>query len=240
MAMYGTLLGAVRGNDHLPHTRDVDLVVVSNDWARIAEELSRRTFGGGRRRYIAAVDQWDSKVLRICADYSGWDPVWFSSDERDDSRDFVSVHLDLYDEDWWAVRDLKLMGCMVPHKTSGQDEPISIVCSRRRSITRLCLELVSRDIVAELMQSTCCQGFLCFRLESGNVSYMECIIVSYPAPEEPLLPPSSLTPAMIIVLHVDGEREAGRPQPPLWRTALDKAPYLGLVAICIWCVRLNC
>ncbi|KAF4744283.1 hypothetical protein FOZ63_003851 [Perkinsus olseni] len=240
MAMYGTLLGAVRGNDHLPHTRDVDLVVVSNDWARIAEELSRRTFGGGRRRYIAAVDQWDSKVLRICADYSGWDPVWFSSDERDDSRDFVSVHLDLYDEDWWAVRDLKLMGCMVPHKTSGQDEPISIVCSRRRSITRLCLELVSRDIVAELMQSTCCQGFLCFRLESGNVSYMECIIVSYPAPEEPLLPPSSLAPAMIIVLHVDGEREAGRPQPPLWRTALDKAPYLGLVVICIWCVRLNC
>ncbi|KAF4664812.1 hypothetical protein FOZ61_000439 [Perkinsus olseni] len=45
---------------------------------------------------------------------------------------------------------------------------------------------------------------------------------------------------MIIVLHVDGEREAGRPQPPLWRTALDKAPYLGLVVICIWCVRLNC
>ncbi|KAF4702466.1 hypothetical protein FOZ63_014937 [Perkinsus olseni] len=118
MAMYGSLLGAVRDNDHLPHTRDVDLVVDSSDWARIAEELSRRTFAGGRRRYIAAVDQWDSKVLRICADYFGWDPVWFSSDERDDSRDFVSVHLDLYDEGWWAVRDLKLMGCMVPNKTS--------------------------------------------------------------------------------------------------------------------------
>ncbi|KAF4677875.1 hypothetical protein FOL47_008940 [Perkinsus chesapeaki] len=110
--IYGTLLGAVREKDHLPHTRDIDLVVSAANWSSIALELARRSSGGGRRRYITALDEWEPKVLRICADYSGWDPVWFSAvDSRDDT---VSVYLDMYilrssAPVWFLVEPLRRM-----------------------------------------------------------------------------------------------------------------------------------
>ncbi len=111
--MYGTLLGAVRDNDILPHTRDVDVVVPKEYWSLFQRKLSMHKFQGGRS-YQFGVDPWEDKVGRMCADYDGFGSASLFGGDDFGMEAKVEYHFDVYSEDWWQVEELQLEDCIHP------------------------------------------------------------------------------------------------------------------------------
>eukprot|EP00971_Amphidinium_carterae_P296141 5882331-Amphidinium_carterae.1 len=110
---YGTLLGALREGDVLPYTQDIDIVVDRSHWVELQRGLEGTEFFGGRR-YLFGVDQWESKVSRICADWDGFAPSVIGGQENDRLSRSADFHLDVYASDWWQITDLHLVDCVEP------------------------------------------------------------------------------------------------------------------------------
>ena len=111
--MYGTLLGAVRDHDILPHTRDVDVVVPKEYWHHIQNSLSQHKFAAGRA-YNFGIDPWEDKVGRICADYADFPGASLFGGDDFMGEGKVEYHFDVYAADWWQVEELTLEDCVEP------------------------------------------------------------------------------------------------------------------------------
>eukprot|EP00392_Amoebophrya_sp_AT5.2_P008048 g8067.t1 len=95
-------------------------------WKKFFQPMQHK----GQRRYNFGVDQWEPKVARVCADYTGFPSTQFkpSSDVKSDPLNNldmfgdkstistmergVDYHLDFYNVDWWVFEELKLSDCM--------------------------------------------------------------------------------------------------------------------------------
>lgn len=109
---YGTLLGAVRENDIIPYTQDMDIVVDRAYWSQLQRGLESSEYFGGRR-YLFGVDQWEARVARVCADWEGFAATTLGGDSDRFTRS-AEFHLDVYASDWWQIADLHLMDCIEP------------------------------------------------------------------------------------------------------------------------------
>lgn len=109
---YGTLLGAVRENDIMPWTQDMDLVVDRSHWPKLQRGLEAAEFFGGRR-YLFGVDQWEERVSRVCADWEGFATSIIGGAEDKFTRP-ADFYLDIYSSDWWQITDMHLVDCVEP------------------------------------------------------------------------------------------------------------------------------
>jgi hypothetical protein len=109
---YGTLLGAVRENDIIPYTQDMDIVVDRAYWSQLQRGIESSEYFGGRR-YLFGVDQWEARVARVCADWEGFAATTLGGDSDRFTRT-AEFHLDVYASDWWQIADLHLMDCIEP------------------------------------------------------------------------------------------------------------------------------
>jgi len=133
---YGTLLGAVRENDIIPYTQDMDIVVDRAYWPQLQRGIEAlENFGG--RRYLFGVDQWEARVARVCADWEGFAATTLGGDSDRFTRS-AEFHLDVYASDWWQIADLHLMDCIEPLGT--RIESIRGVNFSAPARPRACLE----------------------------------------------------------------------------------------------------
>lgn len=110
---YGTLLGALRENDILPYTQDMDIVVDRAHWPRLQQGLEAADFYGSRK-YMFGVDQWEERVSRVCADWEGFAASIIGGPDGDRFSRAADFHLDIYASDWWQIKDMHLIDCVEP------------------------------------------------------------------------------------------------------------------------------
>jgi len=110
---YGTLLGALREDDILTYTQDLDIVVDRSHWPRLQKGLEAADFFGGRK-YSFGVDQWEERVSRVCADWEGFAATTIGGPDNDRLSRAAEFHLDVYASDWWQITELHLVDCVEP------------------------------------------------------------------------------------------------------------------------------
>ncbi|CAD7968935.1 unnamed protein product [Amoebophrya sp. A25] len=126
----------------------------------VSQGLSSIGGNAAGRRYNFGVDQWESKVARVCADYPGFASTQFkpSSEVKSDPLNNldmfgssgrvteiergVDYHLDFYDVSWWVFADLMLADCASPMSggtslTNIRGRPFSVPLRPRACVEKL-------------------------------------------------------------------------------------------------------